>query len=330
MKLLAVGLGSIGRRHTSLFSKYFKEIHIADINPSRLEQAKNTFKVDKAYLDYKKAIKKEKYDLVLITTPPHLHLEIAREAVKKRINLFIEKPLGMSCSGWNLIYERCKKFKIVNYVAYCHRHINYTKKLKYILKNKKIGSVLSANMRWGSYLPDWHPWEDYRSFYMAKKRQGGGALLDESHGIDLIRYLIGDVDRVFAKVEKNSKLQISSDDHAFLTLKVKKNILIHINFDLISRYPRINLEINGSNGSIIWDRVAHKIHIYTSKAKKWKRIDYNKKDFLSMYTNQTKYVMKLLKKKTIIHDQDIKDSLKTQKVIDKSFESSKKNKYLKI
>ena len=49
-----------------------------------------------------------------------------------------------------------------------------------------------------------------------------------------------------------------------------------------------------------------------------------------MYTNQTKYVMKLLKKKTIIHDQDIKDSLKTKKVIDKSFESSKKNKYLKI
>ena len=265
MNLLTVGLGSIGRRHTKLFSKYFKNVHIADINPDRLEEAKKTINVKKTFTDYKVAIQNEKYDVILITTPPHLHLEIAHAAIKNNIHLFIEKPLGMSSKGWQNIYNICKKKNIINYVAYCHRHINYTQKLKKILDNREIGKVLNANMRWGSYLPDWHPWEDYRSFYMAKKNQGGGALLDESHGIDLIRYLLGEVDNVFAKVDKISDLEISSDDHAFLTLKMKEKILVHINFDLISRFPRVNLEINGSEGSIIWDRVSHEIKIYKAK-----------------------------------------------------------------
>ena len=330
MNLLAVGLGSIGRRHTKLFSKYFKKIHIADINPNRLKEAKKTINVKKTFLSYKDALKKEKYDAILITTPPHLHLEIAKEAIKKNINLFIEKPLGMSSKGWENIYKTCRKKKIVNYVAYCHRHINYTKKLKKILQKKEIGKILNANIRWGSYLPDWHPWEDYRSFYMAKKNQGGGALLDESHGIDLLRYLMGDVDKVFAKVLKISNLQISSDDHAFLTLQMKNKALVHINFDLISRFPRVNLEINGTNGSILWDRISHEIKVYKPQTKKWKNFYFTKKNFLNMYSDQAKFFVKLLKNKIIKHDQDIKDSINTQKIIDKSFLSSKKNKFLKV
>ena len=57
---------------------------------------------------------------------------------------------------------------------------------------------------------------------MAKKNQGGGALLDESHGIDLVRYLFGEVDSVFAKVGNFSDLEISSDDNAYLTLIFKE------------------------------------------------------------------------------------------------------------
>ena len=59
--------------------------------------------------------------------PPHLHLDVAKKAANKNINLFIEKPLGLNSKGWNEIAEICKKKNLINYVAYCHRHINYTK-----------------------------------------------------------------------------------------------------------------------------------------------------------------------------------------------------------
>ena len=64
---------------------------------------------------------------------------------------------------------------------------------------------------------------------MAKKEQGGGALMDESHGIDLLRYLVGEVKEVFAVVNAISNLKITSDDNAFLTLRMKNNSLFHIN-----------------------------------------------------------------------------------------------------
>ena len=48
------------------------------------------------------------------------------------------------------------------------------------------------------YLPDWHPYEDYRSFYMAEKNKEGGSILDQSHIMDLIHYLFGGFKSVYA------------------------------------------------------------------------------------------------------------------------------------
>ena len=42
------------------------------------------------------------------------------------------------------------------------------------------------------YLPDFHPWENYRNFYMAKKSMGGGSILDQSHLFDIMHFIFGD------------------------------------------------------------------------------------------------------------------------------------------
>ena len=85
---------------------------------------------------------------------------------------------------------------------------------------------------------------------MAKKEQGGGALLDESHGIDLIRYFFGEVREVFAIVDKTSKLEISSDDHALLTLRMNDENLVQINFDLVARVPSCKMEVTAEKGTL--------------------------------------------------------------------------------
>ena len=250
-------------------------------------------------------------------------------AVKNGLNILIEKPLGMDSNGWKRISNICKDKKLINYVAYCHRHIKYTQKFKKYIEKGLLGKVLNANVRWGSYFPDWHPWEDYRDFYMSKKEQGGGALLDESHGIDLIRYFFGEASEVFAIVDKISNLEITTDDNAFLTLKMKNNMLVQLSFDLISRSTFCRIEANGSEGSIIWDRVDHNLKYYSTKTKKWTTEKFSKKDFLNMYPNQAKHFVMCLKKK-IKPAITILDALKTQKIIDTSFLSSKKKKIIKL
>jgi len=179
-------------------------------------------------------------------------------------------------------------------------------------------------------LPDWHPYEDYRSFYMSKKSQGGGALMDESHGIDLLRYLFGEIKSVYADVKNISELELSSDDAALLTLEFKNGINCHANFDLISRYPRVNIEIIGSKGNIIWDRIDPEIKIYSSIEKKWRVQKFKKEDTLSMYNNQAKFFVHLLSSRKIKNFLDIDDAMKTQNIIDKSFLSSKKMKKIKL
>ena len=164
---------------------------------------------------------------------------------------------------------------------------------------------------------------------MAKKEQGGGALLDESHGIDLIRYLIGEIIEVSAFVGKISDLKITSDDIAILNLKTNKNSYIQINFDLLARFPRNNLEIVGTKGTIIIDRVDHYLKIFSVKNKSWKKFKYKKDDFLKMYKQQAFYFMDCInkRKRTII---DINDALKTQSIIDSAFLSSKIKRNVKI
>jgi len=327
-KFLIIGTGSIGRRHIGLFSKFY-DIDIVDTNPSRLKLANKLFKISNSFLDYKKAIQNNSYIAIAICTPPHMHLKIAKLAVKFNNNLFIEKPLGMNSKGWKEVSRLCKNKKLVNYVAYCHRFVDYFQKARQLIAKNKIGKVHHANMRWGSYLPDWHPWEKYYNFYMAKKNQGGGALLDESHGIDLIRFFLGEVEEVSAFVDKVSSLKINSDDLAMLNLKLKGNKYVHVNFDLLARYPRNNFEIIGSKGTIVVDRVDHTLRIFDINQKKWKVYQYKKENMLSMYDKQASYFVKCLKSKksTFI---DINDALKTQNVIDASFLSSKLRKNIKI
>ena len=327
-KMLIVGVGSIGKRQISNFSQYFN-IDIADKRIDRIIETKNQFKINNFFLDYKKAFKKNYYHAVAITVPPHLHLPLAKLAVKNNSSIFIEKPLGMSSKNWLKIYQTCRKKKLINYVAYCHRFVPYTKRLKELLKRKVIGKIYCAHLKWSSYLPDWHKHESYKKFYMSKKEQGGGSLLDDSHGIDLIRFLLGDVKTVNSIVCNLSELEMSSDDSFFGILKMKNNIIAQMSFDLFSRTPRIFVELTGSKGTIVWDRVEHKIKIYNRKTNKWKIENYTLNDLMSMYPLQAKYFHdSLVNRKKVFND--IKYAIDTQKVIDAAFLSSKRKKIVKV
>ena len=325
--ICVVGVGSIGRRQIDNFKKYFEKIDIVDVRADRIEEARSLFNIDEDFDSYVDAFNKRNYDAVAITVPPHLHLPVAEVAVNNGSNLFIEKPLGMSVSGWNKISDLCNKNNLISYIGYNHRHIPLTTEFKKIIDSGKIGEILHGNMRWGSYLPDWHPWEDYREFYMAKKEQGGGALLDESHGIDLVRYILGNAKEVFAMIDKISNLQITSDDSAFLTLRMDNNVLVQINFDLTSRTPRAEFELIGTEGTIIWDRINAKIKFFTSSTNTWEEKQNDLNDNVMSYAHQSKHFINCIngKERSI---NDIDNAIETQKIIDAAFESEEKKKLI--
>ena len=329
MKIGISGSGSIGKRHIkNAITLGIEKQNILVFEPR--EDRRNEAKLLGVKLfDNFEEFSKQEFEGAIIASPTSLHAEQSIILAKNNKNLLIEKPIDSDIQKCNLLKEIITDMKLNCLVGYCFRFAEYSVKLKELIKNKVVGQPFHIRGEFSEYLPDWHPYEDYRSFYMAKKSQGGGALLDESHGIDLVRYLFGEVKSVFAKVGNYSDLEISSDDNAYLTVIFKDKIIGHLNFDLVARSPRVFLEINGSEGIIIWDRVDHKIKIYRVKQNKWKTLSFIKTDFLKMYSNQARHFVNCLKgkEKEIIN---IKDAIKTQKIIDNSFKSSKKNKLINI
>jgi predicted dehydrogenase len=99
MKILVVGVGSIGKRHLGLLLDMgFRDIVVCDAQKTRLDEVQNIYPGLREFQDYTTAFK-EDLDVVFICTPPHLHTNILAKAVDNGCHVFCEKPLAMNLEG---------------------------------------------------------------------------------------------------------------------------------------------------------------------------------------------------------------------------------------
>lgn len=285
--ILIVGLGSIGRRHARVFrAAGIEEISGADLRQDRLDQARNEVGLAELTRDYKELLARKHFDAVLVTLPTAYHTPVLRDAVAANTHVFVEKPVAHAPEGLAEIIEEAARRKLVAYTAYCYRFAPSTERMKAIVDSGRLGRVLCARLMISTYLPDWHPWEDYRSFYMARLDQGGGARLDESHGIDLLRWMFGDVAAVSALVSKVSDLEIQADDLTTMMLRFRNGVVGEAHFDLLGRTPRVGAELVGSEGTLLWDRISGKIDVFDVATKKWAHEDFGPQSFVTCYDRQ--------------------------------------------
>ncbi len=299
MKFLIVGLGSIGKRHIrNLLSLKIKRENIFGFDPrnDRINEAKKIGLSN--FVKDLKEIKKEEFIGAFICSPTSMHIKQAIILGNKKINLFIEKPLDSKLTDVNILKKLEKKFNLKILITYPFRFSEHANKLKEIVMSKKLGKVLYFRGVFSEYLPDWHPYESYKSFYMAKKSLGGGSILDQSHILDMAHYLFGDFEKVLSCFNsKVSKLKVKSDDIAEIFLKTKKNIYGSIHQDMFGREHKKFMEIYCEKGNIFWDVYDLSVSVFSAKNKKIKKYSF-KKDHNLMYINQTKHIIKLIKNKT--------------------------------
>jgi len=239
MKFIIVGLGSIGKRHKKnlLFLRH-------EVIPCRRDD------------DLKKILETHQPDGVIICNPTSLHVATAMVAAKTGCHLLIEKPISHNLKNLDELFKIVKKKKLVLMVGYNLRFESGLIKIKQKLNQQAIGKVKSAKIEAGSYLPNWHPNEDYRQSYSAKKSLGGGVLLDLSHEIDYAVWFFGKAKTVKAELKMVPELEIETEGLAELEVKFESGVMAKIHLDYISREYKRNLEIIGENGNISWNYAA--------------------------------------------------------------------------
>lgn len=255
MLFLIVGLGSIGRRHYRNLSAFgYTDIAVVRSKPQMDSEQKAFFKEfhPKVFYDLGEALQ-EKPDAVFITNPTSVHLTAARQAVTAGAHVFIEKPISHTSAGVASFLANAQRKRRVVYVGYHFRHHPQLKTIKRLIQKNALGSVFHARFTTGEYLPGWHPWEDYRKGYAARRDLGGGVLLTQSHDIDTALWLFGNPTRVEGVARRSGHLATSADDTADLILHYRQALTVSIHLDYLATPPVKRLEIYGTQGNVRWN-----------------------------------------------------------------------------
>src|SRR5262249_39063512 len=155
----------------------------------------------------------------IIASPASAHLEAALALADAGIHLLVEKPIANSSEGVHELIERCRKHQLVLMVGYNLRFMPSLRRAKQMIESGVIGTVLSARVEVGQYLPQWRPHADYRQGVTAQSALGGGALLELSHDIDYILWILGLPAQLSASGGKYSNLEIDVEDMVEILLE---------------------------------------------------------------------------------------------------------------
>lgn len=261
MEFLVIGCGSIGQRHIRNLKLLGHNVSGVDSESVRADQVAKKYNIDIFY-DLRSALKK-RFDGVLICTPTRFHVPFALQIASKGMHLFIEKPLSDRIERTEELRSIVAKKRLVALVGCNTRFFPSFKLVKSLIDENAIGKVLSVRIECGFYLPYWHPHEDYRNSYSARRKMGGGVILDDIHEIDSLYWLFGKVKEVFCFAGKVSDLKIDTEDVAEIFMKFKSGIIAQVHLDYLQRTYRRNYEFIGEKGLILWDYISQDVELFS-------------------------------------------------------------------
>jgi predicted dehydrogenase len=267
MKFMIAGLGSIGRRHLGNLKALGEEdILLYRSGQSTLQDDELERYITETELDIALA---HKPDAVIVSNPTALHLDVAIPAAEAGCHLLLEKPISHNMERVDELLAAVKRGEGKVLVGYQFRFHPGLQTVKQWLIEGRVGKPISAHAHWGEYLPDWHPWEDYRQSYAARRDLGGGVVLTLCHPFDYLRWLMGEVVSVTSWTGQIGELDLEVEDIAEAILEFDSGAVGHVHLDYFQRPPAHRLEIIGTEGTIRWNNADGHASIYRSAEGKW-------------------------------------------------------------
>jgi predicted dehydrogenase len=290
MRGLIIGCGSAGRRHL----RNLRELRDLDLiayrhAPGDSEALKREFGVQ-TYLDLDEALALHPA-FAIVANPPHYHVPAALAAARAGCHLLIEKPLSDSLEGVQDLITTVRERNVVALVGFTLRFHPGLRVVKSLLEEERVGRVVSIRAEVGQYLPDWHPGEDYRESYSAKRDLGGGVILDLIHELDYVRWLVGEVREVGCMAGHESRLEIETEDVAEILLRFESGAIGNVHMDYVQRDPSRTCRIVGEEGTIVWDYFANEVRLFEATSQSWRVFPQDRFDRNDLFLSEMKHFL---------------------------------------
>ena len=230
MKYALIGCGRIAVNHIkAVLNNHLELTAVCDVKPEAMEAllAKRDLEKDTSicrYTDYKKMIDIERPTLVGIATESGVHAEIALYCIEHGVNVIIEKPMAMSIADADRIVEAAEKYHVK--VCACHQN-RFNVAVQETRKALEAGRF--GKLSHGSIHVRWNRNQDYytQAPWRGTWAQDGGCLMNQCiHGIDLLRWMMGDeVDEVYGVTKQQFHHYLECEDVGMAVVKFKNGAI---------------------------------------------------------------------------------------------------------
>jgi len=264
-----VGCGRIAKRHSELLGlnqiKGARLIAVCDTDKKKAIKIASQYSVS-AYEDMDQMMKSESIDVVVVLTPSGLHAEHVVNLSKYGKNIMVEKPMALTIEDADDMIEACDKNNIKLFVIKQNRFNLPIVKLRDAIDARRFGKLVLGTVR--------VRWARHQSYYDQDSWRGtwemdGGVLTNQaSHHVDMLEWMMGDVESVFAKMT-TALADIETEDTAIVTLKFKNGALGIIEATTAARPTNIegSISILGENGTVVVGGIA------VNEMKTWKFVE---------------------------------------------------------
>lgn len=215
---VVIGLGSIGNRHL----KNLQQLDVGKLTVVRRAKTHNRhFEAPDGVSvshDLTTTLAQQS-DFAIVCNPTNLHVTTTRQCLEASCHVLVEKPLSAVLDDDSRELQAfADKCSTVTAMAYCMRYHPAYRSAREHVKANTIGKVLYAKAWFEGYLPDWHPWEDYRTSYAARVDQAGGVLRTLDHELDFLNWVLGPAEYAQGAATNTGSLGIGADDLAMYQL----------------------------------------------------------------------------------------------------------------
>lgn len=257
-KVAVIGLGNISERHRKNIKYLYPDSKVYAVSSSGRKPNEVISDSDEVVNSVQKLLDFN-IDYAIVASPATFHCEHAIALIQANIPVLIEKPIAASSKNLEKLKGAILEFNGVVAVAYCLRYLPSSLLMKDLVETNAVGDIYNVFVDTGEYLPNWRPKINYKDSVSANKELGGGVLLELSHDIDYLKWLLGPLNVEFSNLRKSKELSLEVEDMADVILSTSLGGICNLHLDFLQKNAQRSCCILGSKGRLDWDLISNSI-----------------------------------------------------------------------